>query len=228
MRDCLLVMKARDIPICTAAFDSLQIHKAYFVGYTEKQLESAIQNFIAETDYENYIIASDDLVPTQKSLDIVRAQLETHEVFTGWCNMSPDNPRANIRLGPLPGRHAFFVITHGISQLQRLTNHMKNLTFPLPSQFANIDVPFRVFFMGFAFTGMRRELWLRFPFRTYSNMTNNNGNGSDYLVSDRLAKAGIPMWSHRDAKFYHLANHAKGTFLVGKVKPGILRYGSFD
>ncbi len=205
MKNCLLIMHAREIPQCVEAIHKLRIDKAWFRGFTELQLESVIPDFIDNDvhSYDNYIVLSDDTVPTQKALDCVVDGLERHEVFTGWCNISPNSDLCTIHEGRLsiPGAHRWKTI----SQI-----------FMRPDEF---ETPFACF----ALTGARKEIWQRFPFRTYVSRREAHGPlirtgwGSDFSFSLRLQDAKIPIYSHRDAFVQHLAS--RENFIVGKTSP---------
>ena len=211
-------MAPRAIPSCVKAFRSLNIDQAWFLGFTEKGLEKPINDFIGTNDYDNFIIAPDDLIPSQSALDVVTDGLKRHMVFTGNCNMNTTNSRVNVRLSPVVGNHAFFMVTHRWPQISKAMERFKLFTFPLPEELPGGD--FQTYFMGFAFTGMRRKLWKEFPFKTFSNLFNHNGNGSDYLVSERLRRKGYRMFSNRNAFFYHL--NAKSHFIIGRIEPRIV------
>ena len=222
-RDILLIMNAREIPQCISGFQSLKIDKAWFRGFTEQQLEAPIAKFVEETDYDNYLLASDDLVPTQPPLDVVRKGLERHPIFTGYCNISPTIYRGTVRFRPIHGNQAFYVVTHMLRQLYPLTQAMRFNSFAQLSAILAKRGEFRTYFMGNVYTGMRRDLWLRFPFRVYHppwNKSPTYGFGSDMELSMRLIKAGIPMMCHSDAFVYHLASGANN--IVGKVKPEVI------
>ena len=78
---------------------------------------------------------------------------------------------------------------------------------------------FLSWFGGWALTGMRRALWLEFPFRVnrYSAMQ------SDFEASYNLHR---PFVTHSDAYIEHLKPHVMGFlaegFLVGQVAPEII------
>lgn len=222
MKDCLIIMQPREIPVCIDAFRNLDISKAWFKGYTEAELEEPIGKFIETTNYENYIIASDDLVPQQSSLTMVRNMLEEHEAATGWSNMSTVNTRGNVRFKPIHGNYAFYVLTHSITQLYKVTEGLRLNSFPSSKQILAKNGEFYTYFSGFSFFGMRRKLWLKYPFQVYHGLLGfkKNGFGSDFMQSDRLNKAGIPILCDSRAFFYHLAS--KQNMIVGKVLPTVI------
>jgi len=212
-----MILGARRIAVCEKAFDSLSVQMVRFRGFTENGLESVVESFVERTDYDNYIIASDDLVPTQGALDVVEEGLEDCPVFTGWCNISPTNGRANVRLWKPLGRDVYFQLCSRIAPLRRLTDWAKLRTFPLPSQLP--DGRFQVASMGFAFSGMRRRFWQTFPFLAARSMVTGRSFGSDYVLSRRLSDSCVPMYCDKRAFFYHL--HSMENFEVGKVVPTV-------
>lgn len=205
-------MNPRNIPQTETAFRALKIDKAWFRGYTEEQLNVEIPQFIDETDYTHYIMSSDDLVPTQTALDNVLIGMQKYNVFTGWCNITPTIKLANVRLRKPPGQGSFFSLTHRVPILSNITAPLKLRTFPDPKHLP--DGFFRVYFAGFSFTSLTRELWKRFPFRALKT------GGSDFLLCERLNDNNIPIYCHKNTYCYHL--HWKKDFIIGKVKPSVV------
>ena len=62
MRNVLMIMNARNIAPFKDCVDKLNIDKVWFKGYTEFELNTHINKFIQETDYDNYFLAPDDLL----------------------------------------------------------------------------------------------------------------------------------------------------------------------
>lgn len=214
---CLLVMNCREIPECLLAFRRLNVDQVWLRGYRESELGGALDDYVRRTDYEYYALASDDLVPTQAAFDVVLGHLG-EEPFTGWCNLSPSNSRANVRLSFPAISPAYFALTHQHRALKRFFEPLKLRTFPTPERLP--QGRFRVFSTNFAFTAMTREMWLRFP------LSCGSSGGSDFLLTKRLISARIPIWSHRAAFFYHLGSVEN--FITGKVKPQVLEFERQD
>ena len=220
MKPVLMIMHAREIPECIDAFRLLKgIDKAWFRAHTEMQLERATSKYVRETDYTHYIIASDDLIPTQVGLDAVLKGIENHDIFTGFSNMHPGSHRVNLMLnGYSLGYRAAFWMYHAGSRLRPVkagVTSVKTLFFPRMS-----DVPkgeFQTWFVGFSFTSMSRDMWLRFPFFSVHDRT---GWGSDAIMSQRLDSNSVPAYSSSDAFFYHLASMRN--FIVGRVLPELI------
>lgn len=215
MRDCLLIMHAREIPSCVESLRKLKIPKIWFRGFNMKQLETEIPRAIRETDFDNYIIISDDTTPEQQALDYVRNTLEAHEAAAGFSNMNPNSKNVNVSLSPLRGSFP----------------GAASVTYAMLDQVLKQETLFRVYFAGFSFVGLRRYLWERFPYRSYQwaggpagRMVGQTGLwywGSDYNECWRLQKARIPITCHRLAFVYHLASVEN--FIVGKVEPTVIK-----
>lgn len=215
MNPVLMVMHAREIPECLEAFHNLKgVDKVWFRGYTEIELERVTSEFIRGSDYSHYLLASDDLIPTQKGLDEVLKGLESHDVFTGFSNMYPTSERVNLMLeGYSLGYRFSFWLYHKAANIKIARMGVSATKAAWFARMAQIPKgEFQTWFVGFSFTGMTRDLWLRFPFLCVHD---RSGWGSDAVMSLRLARDFIPAYSNNEAFFYHLAS-AKN-FIVGSV-----------
>ena len=224
MRDVLMIMNPREIPECLQAFRALKVPKVWFKGFWQVQLETVVNEWIAGTDYDNYIMASDDLLPTQAALDEVRRGLASHEVFTGWCRFSPGSPRGALIIndgGPGPAFDLMFRLYHitGMTIHNRL-DYFKLRRFASVSDIMKQPDEFPTAHVPFAFTGMRRRLWLEYPYRCEHSGRRPHGSSSDYMLSKRLRRDGVPMWAGRAAYFEHL--RSLRNFVVGKVPPRVI------
>lgn len=217
---CLMIMHAREIPEAMSAFRELDMSKAWFKGYTEEQLEHEITEFIKRTSYQYYFMCSDDMEPTKEVARLLCEQIPQYQILTGYCNMTPGSEKVNIRFKPFVGSYPFFVATHAIPPLAKLLERYKIQTFPNRSEVMAQPEVFRTYFMGYAFTGMERSLWLQYPPRPWKNHLTGKSFGSDYLICRQLNERDIPMWCHRDAFVYHL--NSMENFIVGKVKPEVI------
>src|SRR5688572_2613261 len=95
-------MHPRRITECVDAFKALDADKAWLSGYTEKQLCDVVPKVIEETDYDNYLMVSDDFLVSQEAFDAVTSLLEQgHPVVTGYANLAFDNPLVNITKSPV-------------------------------------------------------------------------------------------------------------------------------
>jgi hypothetical protein len=206
-RNLLLVMQARILLPELDRIRALHIDKVWFRGYNEKQLETAMPKVIEDTNYDNYILLADDTLPEQKALDCIVEGLLSHEIITGYSNTHVGSPRVNLCRSPLRG------------------------TFPGPISydwmtFADVsrkEQIFQTYFMGFSLTGMRRELWRAYPFKTVQmtphpkRVLGFDGWGSDFMLSKRLHQGNKLQLAHKDAFVVH--TNRQENFIVGKIVP---------
>ena len=210
MNNCLVVMNAREIPICIESIRKLKIAKAWFRGYTEIELESVMPEWMKAHDFDNYIIISDDTTPTKEALAIIDGNMMDREILTGWSNISPDSKLANLCYKPLMGSFP------GAGSYKWTPIDMV----------LSMPTIFETFFMGFSLTAMRKHLWTRFPFKSWhqvkrvSGVLTTRGWGSDFMLSKRLRDSGIKMWCHKNGFVYHLASQEN--MIVGKVTPEVV------
>jgi hypothetical protein len=226
MRNALMVMNARDITRCLDSYRKLSIDKVYFRGYTEKQLEGPINRFVHETDYDNYVIISDDQVIEQDTLDLVCRNIREDRVVTGYCVLP--GGFVNLCYAPLkdprPKKSSYSWMK--VEDVE---------TFPgdlAPTTFA-----------GFFLTTMSRQMWLDFPFRAYGPVPRQmqslsrhlpqygkvgeslRGYASDYNLCYRLGKKGVKIYAVKGALVEHLGGVSWGKrlpLIVGKVKPSTI------
>lgn len=178
MRPLLLVLNPRDIRECVESISRLPVDKAWLRSYTEEELSRVIPEVISEADaaYDYFLIVPDDCVVSPGALAAVLEQAEAHPVVTGFTRLDATHPMVNLTTRPLigdepvPGAYDFYSYADVMAHDGPV-----------------IDTGF----VGFALTGMSRDLWQRFPFRA-------RGCGptaccSDFDLSVRLRDAGIPM-----------------------------------
>lgn len=204
----MCVMNARRIPECIDSLEQLDCDLAWMTGYTDAELGPVHQELVADTDYDAYLVVSDDCVVTAAALDAVLKLLkEGHPAATGWCKLHRTSPFANLCRWPLigdepkPAAYPFYRV--------RDVRACESETVP-------------THFMGFAFTGMPRELWQRFPYGAYTERR-ATGYSSDFHLCVRLRDAGVPMVAARDGYVEHLKTverrlkPASHRLLVGKI-----------
>lgn len=225
-------MNARDIPECLLSLRALKIDKAWFRGFTEKQLEEAIPTFIEASDYERYILVSDDTIVTQQALDNLLKLQDAGPVVTGWCNIFPGQTLANLELRPIAINRDFYLRTRDEmpaflvplikwlwrkTPIKRLIDHFIYRHFPDEEEIWAQEPLFRTYFVGWSLTSISREMWLKHGFH-YAN-TSKSGHGSDQKMSLDLAGENVVMLCARDSFIYHLGTVRN--FIVGKVEPSV-------
>jgi hypothetical protein len=227
----LFIMHAREIPECLQAFRALKgVDKVWFRGYTELQLEAPMNAWVSLTDYDYYIMSSDDLIPTQSSLDAILRNLDAGPVVTGWSRMDPNSEKVNVRLKHARLMHYFYLGAHALNKAgpvandrisKGFLNSLKDFTLSEAKDITNQPDVFPVYFVGFSFTAISRQTWLDYPFQTYRGRAWWVPRaGSDFSLSERLLKGKVPMQAVRDAEVLHLLSRAK--FIVGKVEPKVI------
>jgi hypothetical protein len=225
-----MIMHAREIPECITPLKRLNLDKVWFRGFMQVQVEKEIRRFVRSTDYDRYILISDDVVMTQKALDAVLMWQKSFDILTGWCNLSPERWRANVILNPLKdvpyyrmgkriprfaGRHVAGLISGGIFPFKHLYEAVAFRSFPACSEIANLPEVFQTYFMGGPLLSMKKEHWLKYGFESPS--WGGPAFGADMALSKQITEDGMKMWCVRDAFVYHL--HTTRNFLVGKVEP---------
>jgi len=236
LRSVLMVMNARDIPECLLSLRALKIDKVWFRAFTEKQLEAEITRFVRSSDYERYILVSDDVIATQQALDNLLSLQGAGPVVTGWCNIFPGQTLANLVLKPLSKESSSFYYQlrermpmSWVKALKRLyasglikvpTNLLLYRHFPKEDEIWAMPPLFRTYFVGWAMTSIARDFWLRYGFH-YSSDHFTGGHGSDARMSSDLEKDGVKMLCARDSFVYHLATMRN--FIVGKAEPEVVK-----
>lgn len=178
MRPLLLVLNPRDIRECVESIARLPIDKAWLRSYTEDELTRVIPEVISDADgsYDYFLIVPDDCVVTPGALASVLEQADAHPVVTGFTRLDATHPLVNITTRPLIGDEP----VPGAYDFYAYADVMAHDGPTLPTGF-----------VGFALTGMSRELWQRFPFQARG--VGSTACCSDFDLSVRLRDAGIPM-----------------------------------
>lgn len=206
MKNCLIVLNCRDIECCIQSIKSLDIDKVYFRAFDEPDLCKPINSFIRDTQYDNYLIISDDVIVTNNALSLVESLLERCEAATGYCLVSQEDDIVNVTRSPL-GKNVGF----GPS--------LKDYEFYYKKEIELFQNPiFTTWFGGWCLTGFSRDIWLKIQFSVMPS-----GRQSDFAFCSKYNKM---FYCHKDAYVEHLKegvmkpNHQN--FLVGKIKPEII------
>lgn len=214
MSDCLIVMNPRNTVFIRRALEELPIDKIWLTGWTEKQLaEGVFLEAISEFNYDQYLMASDDIIIREDALTAVRRLLDAgHPVATGYSQRSHTEWVVNVTSGPLrgeepgPDAYTFRMFQDVVS-------------------WADPAVP--TWFTGMSLTAMSRELWLKYPFGCYSSGHSDPGWASDFHLSRRLQDDNVPIVAAREGFCYHWRNDwqrvgpTDDPLVVGKVIPSI-------
>lgn len=173
MNTALMVLNPRDIPYCMEALRSLDVPTCWVSYVPEPEAARRINMQIEATNYDRYVVISDDCEPTQEALDAVLALHDEHpdKCVTGYSNFDRHLPWVNLcwnRLHPPPP--------------DKLDSYrfMRRIEVDLKTE------PIRSTFAGLSFTCMTRDLWLRFPLHCTAW-----GGQMDYQLSYELQGAGL-------------------------------------
>jgi len=175
-KNALLIMNPRDIPEVIAAFKALPIDKYWMRAYTELELVGVIAKIIEESDYENYLILSDDAICAPEALAAVEELLERKEIASGWNKLSAGSDWVAVCVDPV-----------------RLSGGSEDKPSPLGgdydlltvNEFNELPEEFEATCTGFSLMGARRSIWLRYPFQVYT-YNDANGYSSDHDWSFRI------------------------------------------
>lgn len=188
MKNVLMILQPREIPIAVNSLGPLPIDKVWFRAFIEPEIEEPMAKFINETSYDNYILISDDVTVKPSSLEAIEKALVDWTVVTGWCRVDDTSQFANVTKEPL-----------------RLPDDAdwpanEDYTFYSVEQVKKMPLYFRTWFVGWALSGFRRDVWLRFPFEANPYTESQ----SDWQTSWRMQKADVPITAVRDAYIEHL------------------------
>lgn len=210
MKTLLCIMNGRNIREAIDSYNSLTgCDLAWMTGFYIKDLVPVHREIVESTDYDAYIMVSDDCVVTQKALDAVKSDLEKgHPVVTGWGSLIKGHIMVNLCREPLRGN---VPVSRAFTFWKR--HQVLRQVDPCPTHF-----------VGMSLTGMPRGMWQTFPYDCYT-IRHNRGHSSDFHLSVRLRDAEVPMVAPHDAWVDHLKPHMmawKGEgehrLLVGEIE----------
>jgi len=205
-KNCLIVLNPREIKRCLDTIRSLEIDKLFMRGFCEPDLCRPIHDFINRTNYDNYLILSDDVIVDNSALKLVVELLEDCEAATGYCLVSQEDPFVNITRSPLRRSIDYSPLLNDYDFYYK--KEVESFVNPI----------FVTWFGGWCLTGFSRRLWLENPFRIMPS-----GVQSDYAT---CISYGGKILCHRDAYVEHiksgLNNECREGFLVGKINPEMI------
>lgn len=157
MNNCLMVMSVRDADFFTKSVNRLNIPKVWFKGYTEYELNTHINQFIQDTNFDNYFIVSDDVLITPERFNLLQEALKKYEIVTGW----------GLRRQNLNESTILRQSNHWIQcQASNLPTFQKYNNYIPVHQVESLPEEFEVSFTGWFYTGIRRHIWLEYPYHT--------------------------------------------------------------
>lgn len=213
----LLIMQPRRIPECILAIGSLQIDK-FWLGYMwERDLVPVIASIVEHAPYTHYLLLADDTTPTQQALDLVLEHMPNHPVVTGYCNLDltvEGSQKVNLTDRPFTRLDDSYASDYSWITRVEVERHVGEM---IPT-----------FFAGACLTGMSREMWQRYPFGVVTRPDEDRGYASDWSLSTRLHKDGVPIVAPYGAFVLHVKEKlGKGDtdirkrLLIGSQQPDV-------
>lgn len=197
MNNVIMIMNARNQSAFRDCMDKLNVSKVWFKGYTEFELNTEINKFIQETQFDNYYIVSDDLVIQPKAFELLQEKLKTHPIVTGWGVW-----RQNFDWTTIHRQDKLYVYNQGPS-LPMWRKHFQTVrTYEIDT----LPEEFETAFTGWFYTGARREIWLKYPYQTMGVYKNQPGASTDAHWSKRILKGGeYKQMCFKQARVLHLS-----------------------
>ena len=200
-KNALLIMNPRDIPKVIAAFKALPIDKYWMRAYTERELAGGVISEIIEgSDYENYILCSDDVIVSVEALAAVEELLERKEIVSGWAKLAISSDKVCVTVDKLR-------LTGGNSQSPSPV--VEDYDLLTEGEFRRLPEEFEATCSGFALMGARRSIWLEYPFQVYVR-NSNDGYSSDHDWSFRIQDK-HRIWVTKKAYIENLKKHEAGS-----------------
>lgn len=197
MNNVIMIMNARNLSAFRDCMDKLNISKVWFKGFTEFELNTEINKFIQETQFDNYYIVSDDLVIQPKDFELLQEKIKTHPIVTGWGVWRQNSDWTTIH------------------KQDKLYNYNHTPNFPLFKKHYNIvktyeidSLPdeFETAFTGWFYTGIRRDIWLEYPYQTIALNKYQSGASTDAHWSKRvLVDKKYKQMCFKQARVLHLS-----------------------
>jgi len=203
---CLLIMNPRRIDRVIDSIKPINIKKVWFTGFNSLQISGVLNDYVKNTNYDYYIVTSDDLVLNQTAFTNVLDKMSKFDVFTGYCNLYVDSEYVSLAKSPVTLKQQDYprADDYDLLKLDEVVNYKNQII--------------ETFLVSYSITTIKRDLWLEFPFAKYTAVARGKTSGvsSDHNFSMRLTNAGIKMFTHRDSFCYHL-KQPKGKYLYGQA-----------
>ena len=201
MNNVIMIMNARNLSAFRDCMDKLNISKVWFKGYREFELNIEINKFIQETRFDNYYIVSDDLVIQPQDFELLQEKLETNPIVTGWGVW-----RQNMDWTTIHKQDKLYVYNQG-SNLPMFKKHYNIIK---THEINTLPDEFETSFTGWFYTGVRREIWLKYPYQTMSTKLALPGASTDAHWSKRvLHDKKYKQMCYKQARVLHLSYAGK-------------------
>lgn len=196
----LIVLSVRDIVSVKASINNLPCEKFWCVGHTEQELIPIINDFVKNSNFENYFIAPDDLIIRPHQFELLNNGLSRHSIVTGW-GVVRQNDEYTTAINPTN------YLTNTIFKHQTFNELILNNTYMQSYKTHEINAlpdEFETAFTGWFYTGMKRQVLLEYPYECL----NPPLASSDLLFSRRvLADGKYKQICFKQAHVIHLSNY---------------------
>ena len=201
MNNVLMIMNARNLSAFKDCVDKLDISKVWFKGYKEFELNIEINKFIQETQFDNYFIIPDDLIISKSDFEFLEEQLKYYPIVTGWGVWRQNSDWTTIYLQNK---------IHTFNQGDQLPIFKKHYDIVKTHDIDSLPDVIETAFTGWFYTGIRRDIWLKYPYQTMSTSPNMPGASTDAHWSKRILKDNIyKQMCFKRARVLHLSYSGK-------------------
>lgn len=197
MNNVIMIMNARNQSAFRDCMDKLNISKVWFKGFTEFELNTEINKFIQETNFDNYYIVSDDLIISPEAFNLLQEKLKTYPIVTGWGVW-----RQNFDWTTIHKQNKLYTYNQGPS-LPMFGKHFQTIkTYEIDT----LPEEFETAFTGWFYTGIRRDIWLKYPYQTMATKPTDSSASTDAHWSKRILKGGeYKQMCFKQARVLHLS-----------------------
>lgn len=200
----LMVLSVREIQSVVNCINNLNCEKIWFKGYKEYELAPILNDFIKKSNFKNYFITSDDAIISYENFELLKKHLHSNDIISGW-GIYRQNGEFTTIINPKtfnsPATKFAYCnpkLVSNIFQYSYKTHEIHTLPDIVESAFT-----------GWFFTGMKKELWLEYPFQTL----NWPYSSSDLLFSKRIiADKKYKQMIVKKAHCIHLSNTIQKSF----------------
>ena len=201
MNNVLMIMNARNLSAFKECVDKLDISKVWFKGYKEFELNIEINKFIQETQFDNYFIIPDDLIINKSDFEFLEEQLKYYPIVTGWGVWRQNSDWTTIyRQDKI----------HTFNQGDKLPIFKKHYNIVKTYEIDSLPDATETAFTGWFYTGIRRDIWLKYPYQTMSTHVGMPGASTDAHWSKRILKDNIyKQMCFKRARVLHLSYSGK-------------------
>tara|TARA_B100000282_G_C31736757_1_gene493890 strand:+ start:2772 stop:3659 length:888 start_codon:yes stop_codon:yes gene_type:complete len=243
VKEVLMILNPRAIPEAIESLNTLDIEKVWFRAFDEPSVCEAMNNFVADTDYDYYWIIADDVIVNNRPLEVLRPLIQEGKVVSGYCRWFEGSEYVNLLHKPIscvyacddpnyqflkrlnevnPERYSWI---QKVPEVKPDDDSVNDFMFydmdSTKSRYFYDEVqsmgqePIKTYFSGWSFTGASRDVWLKYPF-----MCSLMDSQSDIKFSVRyINDDGGEIFSHKEAYFHHMKKNTN--ILVDEWKVGV-------